>query len=198
VPDQNPRPPLGGGDPPGKTGQPDRPPESDQSQPDKGQAAKDRPVKERSAKDRAAKREEFERTLKSLTADQKRELGRVNRFVLGFGGLALVTMIALTMPLPWPAVGLVAMLTALIVAIRGIRAARRTPLAGGAVTYLTLGLVLLGMFAFYCIPLVTTWEEQWDYQRCLEQTQTIEGADACRAAFEKATESDWRRLLQSG
>ncbi|MDR2252417.1 MAG: hypothetical protein LBD97_00905 [Bifidobacteriaceae bacterium] len=163
----------------------------------RGRASKDE-ARRRADSTRAARREETQRALKALSPEKKRELVRVNGFMLGFGALALLAMITLTLGLPWPAVGLVAMVIAVVTAIRGIRLARRTPLARGAVTYLALGLVLLAMFAFYCIPLATTWQEQWEYQRCMSQTQTIEGEDACRAAFEKATESDWRRIFQGG
>jgi hypothetical protein len=153
-------------------------------------------ARRRAAKDREAKREDLERQVKALSPAKKRDLVRVNRFVVGFGLLALVAMIALTMPLPWPGPGLAALIVAVAVAVRGIRLARRTPLGNGAVMYLSLGLALLGMFTVYSIPMVTTWEEQWDYQQCLSQTQTIEGQDACRAAYEKATADDWSRVLQ--
>jgi hypothetical protein len=171
------------------------------SQPAKDPAAKRRdrkgqPGKERGGRDRAARREELQRELKALKPSQKRDLIRVNRFVLGFGAVALLAMITLTMPLPWPAAGLAALVAAAALGIRGIRLARRTPLARGAVMYLALGLGLLGMFTLYSIPLVTTWEEQWDYQQCLGQTQTIEGRDACYEDYQKATEADWRQILQ--
>ncbi|MDR2380781.1 MAG: hypothetical protein LBE08_06360 [Bifidobacteriaceae bacterium] len=155
-------------------------------------------VRQRLEKERQAKRDELERALKALSVDDKRRLARVRRFMTGFGFLALAAMIALSLPLPWPAAGIVAMVAGVIAAIRGIVLARHTPFAGGAVTYLALGLVLLGIFAVYCIPLVASWEEQWAYQQCLRQTQTIEGEDACRASFEQATEADWRRLFQRG
>lgn len=165
--------------------------------PSRKRASKDA-ARKRVEKDRAAKREKLQQELKALKQEQKQDLVRVNRFVLGFGGLALVAMIALSLPLPWPAAGFLALVAAAVLAIRGIRLARRTPLAGGAVMYLALGLGLLGMFTLYSIPLITTWEEQWDYQQCVAQTQTIEGRDACFAAYEKATEADWRQLLQRG
>jgi hypothetical protein len=153
-------------------------------------------ARRRAATDRQAKREELQRAVKALSPAKKRDLVSVNRFVMGFGLLALVAMISLTMPLPWPAVGLVALIIAVVTAIRGIRLARRTPMGNGAVMYLSLGLALLGMFTLYSIPLATTWEEQWEYQQCLEQTQTIEGQDTCLAAYEKATKDDWGRLFR--
>jgi hypothetical protein len=165
--------------------------------PGRKRASKDA-ARRRADNDRAAKREKLQQELKALKQDQKRDLLRVNRIVLGFGGLALVAMITLSLPLPWPAAGLLALIVAAVLAIRGIRLARRTPLAGGAVMYLALGLGLLGMFSLYSIPLVTTWGEQWEYQQCVAQTQTIEGRDDCFAAYEKATEADWRQILQRG
>ncbi|MDR0593804.1 MAG: hypothetical protein LBG60_11220 [Bifidobacteriaceae bacterium] len=146
--------------------------------------------------DRAARRAQIERELKAMTPEQKRDLVRVNRFVFGFGAGALVTMIGLTLPLPWPVLGLAALVVSLILAIRGIALARRVPLARGVIVYLAMGLGLLGMFAVYSIPLIITWGDQWEYQQCLGQTQTIEGQDACRAQLEQATKSDWASLLR--
>jgi ABC-type transport system involved in cytochrome c biogenesis permease subunit len=123
---------------------------------------------------------------------------RVNRSVLGFGLAALAAMAAMSLPLPWPALGLAAIVVALVIAIRGIALARRTPLSSGAVMYMGLGLGLLAMFTLYSIPLIATWQDQWAYQECLQMTQTIQGQDSCRATFEKATEIDWRKLLQGG
>jgi hypothetical protein len=147
-------------------------------------------------KDRQAKHEELERQVKALSPANKKDLARVNRFVTGFFLVTLVAMIALALPLPWPAVGLAAVIAGAAVAVRGIMLARKTPLGSGAVMYLSLGLALLGMFTLYSIPQVATWEDQWAYQECLEQTQTIEGQDACLAAYEEATKADWTRLIQ--
>jgi hypothetical protein len=152
--------------------------------------------KQRPENDRAAKRAQFERDLKALTPEQKADLMRVNRYVFAFGAGALVSMIGLTLPLPWPAVGLAAMALSLFVAIRGIILAKRTPLARGVVVYLAMGLGLLGMFAVYSIPLIITWGDQWEYQQCVSQTQTIEGQDACLTQLEQATKSDWARILR--
>ncbi|MDR1633454.1 MAG: hypothetical protein LBS27_00690 [Bifidobacteriaceae bacterium] len=146
--------------------------------------------------DRAAKRAQFERDMKALTPEHKQNLMRVNRYVFGFGAGALVSMIGLTLPLPWPAVGLAAIVASLVLAIRGIILAKRTPLAKGVVVYLAMGVALLGMFAIYSVPLIITWGDQWEYQQCVGQTQTIEGQDACQAQLEQATKSDWAKILR--
>jgi hypothetical protein len=153
-------------------------------------------ARRRAAKDRSARREDLQRQLKELKPGEKRDLVRVNRLMLGFGVVALLAMISLSLPLPWPVAGLAGLVAGAVLAIRGIRLARRTPLAGGAVLYLALGLGLLGMFSLYSIPLVATWGEQWDYQQCLGQTQTIAGRDACYDSYREATEADWRRITQ--
>ncbi|MDR1187692.1 MAG: YIP1 family protein [Bifidobacteriaceae bacterium] len=173
----------------------DRP--DDQAEPDGRPDPPQGPSGRRSAsQDRAAKRAQLERDLKALTPEQKQQLTRVNRFVLGFGAGALAAMIGLTLPLPWPALGLVALVVSVIVGARGIVLAHRLPLTRGAVIYLSMGLGLLAMFAVYSVPLVLTWGDQWEYQQCLEQTQTIEGQDACLTEFEKATKADWKNILR--
>ncbi|MDR3107391.1 MAG: hypothetical protein LBU05_04235 [Bifidobacteriaceae bacterium] len=121
---------------------------------------------------------------------------RVNRYVFGFGIAALTAMIGLTTTVPWPILGLAALIGSAVIGIRGIMIARRVPLARGAIIYLGMGLGLLAMFALYSIPLVITWGDQWEYQQCLRQTQTIEGEDACRTQFEEATKADWTRILR--
>jgi hypothetical protein len=135
------------------------------------------------------------RLLEAATTEQKERLKKVNRHVIWFGFLSLVTMICLILPLPWPAVAFVALPVALVVAIRGIVLARRDQLTKGATVYLAFGLALLGVFGLYTIPLLITWGPQWDYQQCLQQAVTIEGRDACLTAFEQATKPDWTRLL---
>jgi hypothetical protein len=145
---------------------------------------------------RADRRAEIERDLKSLTPEQKKELARLNRFVFSFGVGALVAMVGLSLPVPWPAIGLAALVFSAVLAIRGIKLARRTPLARGVIVYLSMGLGLLAMFSVYATPVVITWGEQLRYQQCLRQTQTIEGADACRDKLEQATKSDWTRILR--
>jgi hypothetical protein len=146
--------------------------------------------------ERAAKRAELERELKALTPEQRQSLARVNRFVFGFGLCALVMMVTLTMRLPWPAIGLAALVAAIVVGIRGIILARTVPLAKGVVVYLSLGLALVGLFAVYSVPLIVTWSDQWRYQQCLNQTQTIQGQDSCRDEFEEATEVGWSNFLR--
>jgi hypothetical protein len=133
--------------------------------------------------------------MEALTPDQRQQLTRVNRLVLGFGLGALVAMIGLTLPLPWPVLGLVALAGSAALAIKGIALAHRTPLARGVVVYLSMGLALLAMFTLYSIPLLLTWGERWEYQQCLGQTQTIEGQDACTDQYEKATKSNWANLI---
>jgi hypothetical protein len=146
--------------------------------------------------DRAAKRAQLERDLKALTPEQKKQVVRVNRYVFGFGIGALAAMIGLNLPVPWPVLGLAALVVSAVVAVKGLILAHRTPLARGAVVYLAMGLGLLSLFALYSIPLIITWSDQLDYRDCLSQTQTIEGQDACRDQFQEATKADWTRILR--
>ncbi|MDR2114170.1 MAG: hypothetical protein LBO75_02705 [Bifidobacteriaceae bacterium] len=171
------------------------PPAPPVREPDPPRSGKDE-ARERAQKDREQKRAELEKELKALTAEQRAELARVNRHVLGFGAAAMAAMVALILPLPWPALGIAALIGAVIVALRGIVLARRIPLARGAIMYLSLGLSLLGVFMLYSVPLLFTWEDQWNYQQCVEQTQTIQGQDTCLDTLEKATKNNWQRLLQ--
>jgi hypothetical protein len=144
---------------------------------------------------RAARRERMEQELRALTGPQREALMKVNRMVVYFGLLALGAMITLSLSLPWPAVGMALLVAATVVGIVAIRKASSVPLARGAVLYLALGLGLVGMFAIYAFGLILTWGPQWEYQRCLNDAQTVQGQDACAAEFKNSTQNLWTGLL---
>lgn len=145
--------------------------------------------------DRRARRERLEQELRNLTPEQRDSLVKLNRMVLYFGGLMLLAMLGLFMPLPWPALGMVALAAAVVMGVVGIVRAQKVPMGRGAVMYLALGLGLAATLAFYAMGLLVTWGPQWDYQQCLSDAQTVQGRDACVSTLQNQTANLWNRLI---
>jgi hypothetical protein len=136
--------------------------------------------------------------LEALGPEDRERLVRVNRQVLFFGACALGAMFSMSLPLPWPALGVVLLVLAVVLAIRGLVTANGLPLASGASLYLGLGLGMCAMFALYAVGLAATWGEQWDYQQCVTQSQTVQGRDACTSQYKQDTQNMFSDLFQRG
>jgi hypothetical protein len=153
------------------------------------------PAPKPTPEDRAKRRATMAKALADLTPEQRANLASVNRSILYFGVTALGAMIGISLPLPWPAVGVALLVLAIVIAIRGIAKAQKTPMAGTAILYLALGLGMCAMFAIYAVSIAATWPQQWDYQQCVAQSQTVQGQDACRATLQETTKDRWSTTL---
>jgi hypothetical protein len=158
----------------GPVSNPYAPPEPGK-QPDKNKG----PAPKREPEDRDARRARMTKALESLTKEQRENLVKVNRSVLYFGASALGAMIGISLPLPWPIVGIALLILAVVIAIRGIVRAQKTPMAGTVILYLALGLGMCAMFGLYAVGIAATWPEQWEYQQCVSEAQTVQGQESC-------------------
>ena len=145
---------------------------------------------------RAARRARLIKELQQLPKEQRDKLRRVNRLVLYSMGGTVGAMLTLSMPIPWPAVGMALVVLTMIVAIRGLGAASKAPLAQGSVVYFIMALVMSALFSLYSVGLALTWSQQWDYQQCLNRAQTVAAQDQCTAQFKDATETIFSNLLR--
>lgn len=156
------------------------------------------PEPKRPREDRASRRARLIQEIRDLPKEQRDKLRRVNRLVLYCMSATLGAVLTLSMPLPWPALGIAFVVFTVVVAIRGLVMALKTPLAQGSIVFFAMGLAMSALFTFYSVGLVMTWQQHWDYQRCLSQAQTVQGQDQCTAQFKDATESILTNLLRTG
>jgi len=134
----------------------------------------------------------------ALPQEQRDKLKRINRLVLYCMGSSLGAMLAMSMLLPWAALGMALVVVTVVIAIRGLVMAIRVPLAQGSIVFFAMGLAMSALFALYSIGIILTWQQQWDYQRCLQQTQTVQGQDQCATQFKDSTQSVLTNLLRTG
>ena len=165
-------------------------------QPPPGSGPQPRPKRPR--EDRSSRRARLVKEIQALPKDQRDKLKRVNRFVLYCMGLSLGAMVTMSMPLPWPVLGAALVVATVVVAIRGLIMAIKTPLAQGSMVFFGMGLAISVLFVFYSFGLAVTWQQQWNYQQCLRQTQTVQGQDQCMTQFKDATQSTLNGLLRGG
>ena len=147
---------------------------------------------------RAERRARLQKEIKNLPKEQRNQLGRINRLVLFAMGSTIGALVTISMPLPWPAVGIGLVILTMVLAIRGLSAAIRTPFAQGTIAFFVTAIAISGLFSLYSAVLVMTWPQQWTYQQCLSRAQTVAAQDQCTAQFGDATQNLMINLFRSG
>ena len=152
----------------------------------------------RPREDKAARRARLIKQLKELPTEDRQKLAKVNRLVLYCMATTIAAMVTLSLPLPWPAIGMVLAITTVVLALTGLVKASKVPLAQSSMLFFGMGLAMSAIFALYSLGLIMTWTQQWEYQQCLSQAQTVTGQDQCTAQFKDATKSQFGDMLRGG
>ena len=156
------------------------------------------PKPKRPREDRTSRRARLIKEMEALPIEQRDKLKRINRLVMYCMGSSLGAMLAISMPLPWAVLGMAMVVVTVVIAIRGLVMAVKVPLAQGSIVFFAMGLAMSALFALYSFAIVLTWQQQLDYQRCLQQTQTVQGQDQCTTQFKDSTQSVLSNLLRTG
>lgn len=111
------------------------------------------------------------------------ETRTTTRRVLAAAGCALGALVTTALPLPWPALGVLFSLGALVLGMRALFAVRAANLTRSLMPVVAMTLVVGLLYLLASLGVVATWELQEERQGCLEQALTVSARDSCESAF---------------
>lgn len=123
------------------------------------------------------------RPVRSRRRASPAEVRVISRRVFAAAGCALGALVTTALPLPWPALGVLLSIGALVLGVRAWLAVRGTNLTRSFMPVVAMSLVVGLLYLASSISVVITWPLQQERQDCLRQALTVSAHDACETDF---------------
>ena len=112
------------------------------------------------------------------------DVARASRLIQHFGAFGLAALVTFALPIPWNIASAVFALTATVVGVRALLAARRAQVGGGRVVAVGAGVGVAAVVVLMFVSAAPLLPLQLEYQDCRRAALTVSARATCDAAFQ--------------